>query len=322
MNYRELLSDIQDELNYVETLLKNLALCPEPALGEPSGHLLGAGGKRLRPAFVLLSGKFFNFRLDRAGAIAAAIELIHMASLVHDDVIDGATTRRGLPTVSARWGEAVALYTGDYLLARALGVTASLGNREITRVLSKVSLRMCEGEIEQIESAGRVDLGLRTYLKRINRKTAMLISACCLIGALCSDAPREQARCLQRFGYYLGMAFQITDDLLDFTGSEAVFGKPVGSDLRQGIITLPVYFALGKPGFGQRLAELLRKKVKEERDWLEAGELVCQSGALENTRQFSNWYLNRARRELTRLPDLPPRRTLAAITDFIGIREF
>ncbi len=322
MAYREILKEIKTELDYVENELKKYSFSSDTILGESSGHLLRAGGKRLRPAFVILAAKFFNYYTERIAPLAVAIELIHMASLVHDDVIDGSPTRRGIPTVSAKWGEPIALFTGDYLLAQALIIVARHTNEEIARILAKVSLQMCESEIEQIETAGKIDQGLRIYLRRIKRKTALLFSTCCFTGALAGEAPSALARCLKRYGYYLGMAFQITDDVLDFEGSEKVFGKPVGSDLRQGIITLPVYYTLRNRETGCRLANILAKEEKQESDWEEAMSLVRSSGSLNLARNCCNRYLEKARRELLALPDLPPRRVLAAITDFVIKRDF
>jgi len=322
MAYREILKEIKTELDYIENELKKYSFSSDTILGESSGHLLRAGGKRLRPAFVILAAKFFNYYMERIAPLAVAIELIHMASLVHDDVIDGSPTRRGIPTVSAEWGDPIALFTGDYLLAQALIIVARHTNEEIARILAKVSLEMCEGEIEQIENVGKIDQGLRIYLRRIKRKTALLISTCCFTGALAGEAPSDLARCLHRYGYYLGMAFQITDDVLDFEGSEKVFGKPVGSDLRQGIITLPVYYTLRNQETGHRMASILAKQEKQESDWEEAMALVRRSGSLNLARNCCNMYLEKARRELLALPDLPPRRVLAAITDFVGKRDF
>lgn len=322
MVYPVVLKDVHGDLKYVEAELNKYALNSPTLLGETSSHLLQAGGKRLRPAFVLLSARLFNYCLERIGSLAVAIELIHMATLVHDDVIDNASLRRGIPTVRLKWGDPMALYTGDYLFAQALLIIARHGNQEIARILADVSLKMCDGEIEQIQSIGKTDQGLRTYLKRIKRKTALLISACCSIGALAGDASRDDVRRLKYFGYYLGMAFQITDDLLDFVGSEKVFGKPVGSDLKQGILTMPVLYALQTPHLGSRLAQILGQEEKAEADWEKAIALVKESGALAKTQNCCHKYLDKAKRELLRLPDLPSRKILLDITEFIGTRDF
>lgn len=318
----EMLNDINTDLASVEAELSRYAVDSATLLGETSSHLVAAGGKRLRPAFVLLSGKLFGGSLDQLIPLAVASELFHMATLVHDDVIDEADLRRKLPTVRAEWGDAVALCTGDYLLAQALLLVAKHGNEHISRILAEVSMSMCRGEIEQIDTAGRIDQNVRTYLRRIKRKTAMLIAACCLIGALTGGADDASARHMQQYGYYLGMAFQITDDILDFEGSRDVFGKPVGNDLRQGIFTLPAVYALHDRRLGPQLARLIFKQDKEEADWEAALKLIRQSGSLNQSRAICNRYLRKARRQLSTLPDLKERQILAKLTDFVEKRKF
>ena len=322
MSYQQLFKEIQNDLDYVESELHKYTNSSVKLLTKSSKWLVDAGGKRLRPAFVLLSGKLFKYDLERIGQLAAAIELIHMATLVHDDVIDKAATRRGVPTVSAEWGDSIAMQTGDYIFGQALKILARYGTPEIISFLASVSLEMCEGEIEQINSIGRTDLNLRTYLRRIQRKTAYLISACCFIGAVASEAPPHLARHLQRYGYYLGMAFQISDDLLDFIGSEQVCGKPVGSDLRQGIITIPVVYALNDKNVGQRLLKLLEKESKDESDWDEVFSLIKETGAIKTAQDLCNRYLQKAKKELKYLPDQPSRLIFDGIADFIGNRDF
>jgi heptaprenyl diphosphate synthase len=318
----ELLKDISTDLSSVEAELSRYAVDSATLLGETSSHLVAAGGKRLRPAFVLLSGKLFGGSSDQLIPLAVASELFHMATLVHDDVIDEADLRRNLPTVRAEWGDAVALCTGDYLFAQALILIARHGNEQISRILAEVSMGMCQGEIGQIDTAGRIDQSVRTYLRRIKRKTAMLISACCLIGAMAGGADGASARHMKQYGYFLGMAFQITDDILDFEGSKDVFGKPVGNDLRQGIFTLPAIYALNDQRLGPQLAQLIFKQDKEEADWEAGLELIRQSGALDQSRMICNRYLRKARQQLSPLPDLKERRILNALADFVEKRKF
>lgn len=322
MGYQQLFKEIQTDLEYVESELHKYTKSSVKLLTQSSKWLVDAGGKRLRPAFVLLSGKLFKYDLERIGQLAAAIELIHMATLVHDDVIDHAATRRGVPTVSAKWGDSVAMQTGDYIFSQALKILARYGTPEIISFLATVSLEMCEGEIEQSISIGRTDLNLRNYLRRIKRKTAYLISACCFIGAVASDAPPHLAHHLKKYGYYVGMAYQISDDLLDFVGSEQVCGKPVGSDLRQGIITIPVVYALNNQQIGKRLLSLLEKESKDQSDWDEAFSLIKDAGAIKTAQNLCNKYLQKAKKELIHLPDQPTRSIFVEIADFIGNRDF
>ncbi len=216
----------------------------------------------------------------------------------------------------------MALCTGDYLFAQALMIVARYGDESISRILAEVSLGMCRGEIEQIEMTGKIDQSVRTYLRRIKMKTALLISACCLIGALAGNADLLSAKCLKRYGYFLGMAFQITDDILDFVGSEDTFGKPVGNDLRQGIITLPAIYALKEQKWGPQFAGMISKPVKEEADREAELALVKQSGVLNIAQKQVNQYLEKARQQLALLPDLKERHILAELTDFVQRRKF
>jgi heptaprenyl diphosphate synthase len=224
--------------------------------------------------------------------------------------------------VRAEWGDAVALCTGDYLFAQALLLLARHADEQTSRILAEVSMSMCQGEIEQIDTAGKIDQSVRTYLRRIKRKTAMLISACCLIGAMSGGADYASARRMMLYGHFLGMAFQITDDILDFEGSKDVFGKPVGNDLRQGIFTLPAIYALNDRKVGPQLARLIFKQDKENIDWDAGLKLIRRSGALDQSRMICNRYLRKARQQLSILPDLKERRILIALTNFVEKRKF
>jgi heptaprenyl diphosphate synthase len=318
----ELLQDIKSDLAHMEAELQRYALDSETLLGETSSHLVAAGGKRLRPALVLVSGRLFGGATDKLMPLAVAVELFHMATLVHDDVIDEADLRRKLPTVNAVWGDGIALCTGDYLLAQALTIIAGYGDEQVTRILAEVSMSMCQGEIEQIDTAGMIDQRVRTYLRRIKRKTALLIAACCLIGALAGGADPDAARRMKLYGYCLGMAFQITDDILDFESSTDIFGKPVGNDLKKGIFTLPVIYALHDQRQGPQLVRLISKQNKKNADWDAALALIRRSGALNQARILCNRYLQKAEQQLSMLPGCKERRILASLTDFVGKRNF
>lgn len=317
-----LFQGIEKDMEQVEDELAQLVKAENQLLSQSSRHLLQAGGKRLRPAFVLLAGKFCEFPGEQLVPLAVALELIHMASLVHDDVIDASLTRRGVPTVKACWGNRISMHTGDYLFARALQIISQYQDPRILQILSDVSIKMVEGEIQQIVTAFDVEQGLKDYLYRIKRKTALLISTSCGLGAIASGAPPHLIRSLTRYGHYVGMAFQITDDLLDFISTEEELGKAVGSDLSQGIITLPVIYTLKCKSQGTRLRELIRDIQGGNNGLSEALEIVRKGSGIADTSAVADRYINKAKHELEQLPAIPIREALENIADFISIRKY
>ncbi|MCR4418836.1 MAG: polyprenyl synthetase family protein [Clostridia bacterium] len=319
----EFLKFIEEDLRQVEAELeRQIAGIGIPVLAEASAHLLTAGGKRLRPALALLAGRLCNASVRRLLPLAVALELIHMATLVHDDVVDESPTRRGRPTVRARWGDQLSLHTGDYLFARSLVLVAQYQDHRIASSLARVSVNMCQGEIRQMASEYDVRQGLKDYLSRIKAKTALLISASCALGSLVAGAAEEVARRLGAYGYYLGMAFQITDDILDLVASEEELGKPVASDLRQGILTLPTVYALRSSSRKEELAAVISGRHLDEGAVTRVLELIRESGALEFSRRVAARYLEKARRKLEGLPKGQPLEALVAVADFVGHRRF
>lgn len=322
MQFLMLFKEINSDLKVVEKELNKYVLSEEPLLTQASGHLLKAGGKRIRPAFALLAGKFFNYDFEKLLPLTVALEIIHMASLVHDDVVDASLTRRGRPTVKAKWGNRVSMHAGDYLFAQSLLLISQYQDQRIAKVLSRVSVEMCQGEIQQISASFDAEQKLRDYLYRIKRKTALLISASCQLGAVVSGAPENLVRVMHRYGYNLGMAFQITDDILDLVADEKVLGKPVGGDLRQGIITLPVIYALEHSKEKIRLKEMVMKQDKSEEEVKETISLIKDSGAIEYSFDISHKYLEKAKKELEKLPNVKTKKTFAIIANYIGERKF
>ncbi len=319
----ELFKEIKDDLLAVEIELREVLQAQYPILTETSMHLLNAGGKRLRPALVLYGAKFYQFNLEKVIPLAVSLELIHMASLVHDDVVDASMTRRGTPTVKAVWGNSISTHIGTFLFAKSLVLIAKYEDTPlVSKVLSDASVKMCEGEIQQISSSFDVHQNLKDYLYRISRKTALLIAASAQLGAAACGAPRGIHLPLRRYGHNLGMAFQITDDILDIVADQSQLGKPVGSDLRQGIITLPVIYALSRCGPRGRLAELVGKVEKSEEEVQEALQIVRDCGAVNYSFEIARKYITKAKRELNCLPRIPTRSTLGMAADFVGIRKF
>ncbi len=276
----------------------------------------------MRPAFALLAGKLYNYRLEKLLPLAVALELIHMASLVHDDVVDDSMTRRGTPTVKANWGNKISMHTGDYLFAKSLVLISQYENPVIARVLAETSVKMCEGEIHQISTAYSADQSWRDYFYRIERKTALLIAASCQLGAVAAGAPEKDHKRLRRFGHQLGVAFQITDDVLDMVADQTLLGKPIGGDLRQGILTMPVIYSMEKSPRRQRLRELVEIQDKTDDQVKEAIEIIKEAGGIEFSFNVARKYIEKAKMNLTFLPDRPVKQTFYEIADFIGIRRF
>ncbi|MBO8159082.1 polyprenyl synthetase family protein [Thermosyntropha sp.] len=313
---------IERELEVVERNLICNIDSSVPILNEASQHLVSAGGKRLRPAFALLSAKIFKDDINDIIPMAVALELIHMATLVHDDVIDDSEVRRGTQTVKSGWGNRVSIYAGNYIFARALSIIASYGRNDILDILADASMKICEGEIVQMMSSFDITKGLKNYLRRIERKTALLISVSCQLGAVLCNANQRDINALKLYGYYLGMAFQITDDILDYIADEEVLGKPTGSDIRQGVITLPALFALKYSSKREELARLLASPqlCNAYTDYII--EAVIDSGGIDYAYEVSSRFAFKAQKELALLPDVEVKKNLSDIADFILQRNY
>ncbi|WP_054949603.1 heptaprenyl diphosphate synthase component II [Numidum massiliense] len=323
MNLADVYFDLKGDLEELERELSSAIATDHPVLNEASHHLLRAGGKRIRPVFVLLAGKFGNYSLERLKLVAAPLELIHMATLVHDDVIDDAETRRGRKTVRAEWDNRIAMYTGDYIFARSLKMIAHLPDPKIHRALSNVVVQVCEGEIEQIRDFYNWQQNLRNYLRRIKRKTALLIAVSCELGAMVSEAQPQDVRALRDFGYYVGMAFQVIDDILDFTGTEKQLGKPAGSDLRQGNITLPVLYLLAHADEATR--QPIINYIQSEGAAHPAEEivqLIKESEGITFAQSLADKYLNKGLHALYKLPHNEARDALEQLALFVGKRSY
>lgn len=313
-------SYLNTDLALIEKELEATIQGEHSVLRQAGLHLVQSGGKRLRPVFVLLAGKFGNYDIEKIKNVAVSLELIHTASLVHDDVIDDADTRRGKPTIKAQWDNKIAMYTGDYILGSSLEVITRLNNPLLHKYLSNTIVEVCLGEIEQIQDKYDFEQNLRSYLRRIKRKTALLIATSCQLGAITADVPEDVHRKLFKFGYYVGMAFQITDDILDFTSTDAQLGKPAGSDLLQGNVTLPVLYALDDISLRNQIIQVSEKTTPAEIKPLIS--LIKQSDAIQKSELLSNLYLSKAFKVLEELPSNKARNTLYNIAKFIGKRKF
>ncbi|WP_019534061.1 heptaprenyl diphosphate synthase component II [Paenibacillus ginsengihumi] len=324
MKLLELYAKMKRDIGYIEKELERSIDADHAVLRETSLHLLKAGGKRLRPVFVLLGGKFGQYDLERIKHVAVPLELIHMASLVHDDVIDDAQLRRGQLTVRSKWDNRIAMYTGDYIFAKALTIVTKLNNPAIHQIMSKAIMEMTIGEMEQIRFFYNSRQKVRDYLLRIKRKTALLIAVSCQLGAIAANAPERTARQLYSFGYYVGMAFQIRDDLLDLCGTEKEIGKPPGSDIKQGNMTLPVIYALQEDKLRPQLLKEL-EMIRERDGQTDVSaflDLIRGSAGLRRAEELANRYIDKAIHALDELPDIQAKKDLTAIAHFVGNRSY
>lgn len=322
MKHQKLFKDISSDLKKLEKELERFLKVDDPILSQTCIYLLQAGGKRMRPGFTLLSAKFFDYNFEKVLPVAMALELIHMATLVHDDVVDASLTRRGRPTLAAGWGNTVSIATGDYLFAKALELILKIDDNTISKILADVCVEMCHGEIQQIKFSFDIYQDYKQYYYRIQRKTALLIALCCKLGAMVANANKRQVWLMNHYGHCLGIAFQIVDDILDITADPKVLGKPVGGDIRQGIITLPIIFALKDSPDQERLKALIGKEIKTEDEVQEAVSLIKNSDGIEKSRQIVDLYINKATKSLNELPDIPAREALVELAKFVGDRRY
>ncbi|QDI89952.1 heptaprenyl diphosphate synthase component II [Salicibibacter halophilus] len=322
MKLKDLYMYLRGDIHRIELELGDAVSGASPVLEEATLQLLQAGGKRIRPVFMLLSAKFGNYDIQKLKHAGVALEFIHMASLVHDDVIDDSDLRRGKETVKAKWDNRVAMQTGDYLFGKAISSVALFQEQGIHEAMSRSMHDMVLGEIEQIRYKYEWEQNVRTYLRRIKRKTAVLIASSCNIGAQAAGVSRPEQRALANFGHQVGMAYQITDDILDFTSSEENLGKPAGGDLLQGNITLPVLFAMEKsPSFKKELKQAFADGIPSRERLDHLLEKINASGGIEYARNINERYLQKAYQSLDALPDIPARRSLYEIASYIGTRE-
>ncbi|MFE4710918.1 polyprenyl synthetase family protein [Paenibacillus sp. NPDC056722] len=313
---------LNKDMDQIEKELYRSVQGDDELLTETSLHLLKAGGKRLRPVFVLMGGKFGAYDLEKLKRVAVPLELIHSASLVHDDVIDDAELRRGEQTVKAKWDDKIAMYTGDYIYAKALVMTTELKNPRIHEILSRAMVEMSIGEMEQIRDFFNSGQSVRHYLRRIRRKTALLIAISCQLGALAADAEPGVARLLYNYGYNVGMAFQIRDDLLDLSGTEKQIGKPPGSDMRQGNITLPVIYSLEDERLRLPLLEELDAIRKGQRGVGRAIDLILSGEGITRAEDLASRYIEKALTALEALPNNKTKRSLRDIAFFVTGRAY
>jgi len=316
-----LYSTIWGDLGQVEDRLRAELSSKFPFIDQLAKHGFRLGGKRLRPALVLFSAKASGNLKPEHYPLAAAVELVHTATLIHDDVLDEATLRRHVETVNARWDNEASVLLGDYLFALAVELISSVDSVYACQVIGQATKAVCQGELRQVASRGNYDLDEEEYLEIIAEKTAALCACCCQLGAHYAEAKPDATNALTNYGHCLGVAFQIVDDLLDVQGDEAQTGKSLGTDLIKQKATLPLIRVLSQIDKPQRAELIARLSAMPDarretlRTWLD------RTDALAYCQQKAAWYIRRAKEELKVLPASPARTGLEQLADFVITRQ-
>jgi len=315
---------VADKLEQVEQECRRNLRSDVGVIDEAGRYIVDGGGKRVRPILLLLSSQLCGYRGDRDVLFASVFEFIHTATLVHDDIIDEADLRRGRGSLNSRWGNGLTVLLGDYLYIKSMNMALEADDIAIIRILAAITLKMIEGELIAHRRRWDIDISEREHLEIIRRKTACLFSGCSQVAAVLSGAGPEKVQALTDYGLNLGMAFQLIDDLLDFTADERVLGKPVASDLKEGKLTLPLIYLLER---GDPRERAMVQTVLEERDFRTVGRdeivaLLRHSRTLERTRDLALSYARHAREALDVFADSPAKAALQSLPDFVVSREY
>jgi octaprenyl-diphosphate synthase len=320
---KEIVQLVEGDLVRVEALFEEAVRSDIALVGEIGRYIRDGGGKRIRPALLLLGSRLCGYQGERAVLLASVVEFIHTATLLHDDIIDEATTRRGRRSVNSRWGNDITVLLGDFLYTKSMAMALSQDNLQILRLLSDVTLRMVEGELLEIQRSGDVSVTTDDYLDIIRRKTADLFSVSLRIGAILGEAGEARERALASYGLNLGICFQVIDDLLDLTADEKVLGKPVANDLREGKLTLPIIHLIAAGGAvaREKVARVIADRGFERVSQEEVLELTREHGGIEAARRVAEGYAEAARRDLEAFDPSRLREALLVLPDFILGRD-
>lgn len=323
LSVKEIFGLIHDDLACVERQISLESVASVEAVTAIGQYLQASGGKRLRPALLLLSAKLIGEAGESAIRLGAVVEIIHSATLVHDDVIDVAETRRGRPSTNVRWGNHTSVLAGDWLYMQAFQMALRERNFRILDLLIGLTQMMVEGELLQLERIGRIDLSEADCMELVDRKTACLFSVCARLGALAAGADSAMEERLGEYAWNLGMAFQLVDDVLDFTSREKTLGKPVGNDLREGKITLPLIYALEKatPEERRDVETILRERNYDAVPFRKILALLERHRGIERVKERAQAFTDKARALISEFPESPYQRALFAVTDLITDRD-
>jgi geranylgeranyl pyrophosphate synthase len=318
----ELLSIVADDVKHVEEKMRSGISDRHTDLQSVVDYLVGAGGKRLRPALTLMAANFYPVDKEKSFSLAASVELLHTATLVHDDLIDNSLFRRGMPTLNVSWSPGATILTGDFLFARAAQLAAETDNVRIVNIFAQTLMTIVGGELNQLFNDGHDQLPtLEEYNQRIYAKTASLFAAGTESGGILCNAPEEEVQALKDYGYYLGMGFQIIDDILDFRGDADQIGKPVANDLRQGIATLPVMLYDQQFPDNPIILKAVRRQSVSDDDILDIVDKIRSSGCVEAAKEEAVTYTQKALSALTVLPDNQFKQAMAGLAEYTVTRD-
>ena len=314
---------VKDELSQVNDLIAERMQSPIGMIPDLAAHLVDAGGKRLRPMITLATSQMLGVSGDKPIKLATAVEFIHSATLLHDDIVDGSELRRGKTAANRLWGNSASILVGDFLFARSFSLMVETGHLGVLDILSKASAVIAEGEVHQLSVIGNVDLPINEYMTIIEAKTAELFAAAASVSAVIATGSEQQQQALDKFGRSLGLAFQLIDDALDYSGHDDLLGKQIGDDFREGKLTLPVFITYNKADTETKnwWQQVLSAETRNDDDLAKAIDLINQSGAIEDTLSQAHKFALQAQASLEIFSDSPIRNCLMDLCDFLVQRR-
>jgi octaprenyl-diphosphate synthase len=320
---KRIFDQIRSDLERIEAEIERQLTTKIPLISLVGRYIMGNGGKRLRPLLMILAARLCGYRGKRDAALSVVFEFVHAASLLHDDVVDHAEVRRSKPAANTIWGNPAVVLIGDFLYSKAILMAVGHDKLRILEVLTDATTKMAEGEVLQLINSDNLEIAEQEYLEVVTRKTAVLISAACQIGGLFASGQPLQVEALRDYGYHLGIAFQLIDDTLDYTGDLKELGKPVGNDIQEGKVTLPLIFALqnGDSASTARLREIFSSDEIPREEFLEARDLVIGAGGIDYTQRLAMEHVNEAKEALTAFPPHPTRDLMIDIADYVVFRR-
>jgi octaprenyl-diphosphate synthase len=320
---KQILGLVGNDLAAIETELEANLTPWLDLVRDTAGHILFAGGKRLRPLLLITCARICGSDTPLHRRFSTIFEYLHAATLLHDDLVDGAKLRRGKPAAQHIFGNETAVLTGDFLLARSLSIAADTNSLEVIRIIGNITEQMSQGEIEQLQNKGRLDLSEGEYLETIRRKTAVLMEGACHVGALVAQATPPEAEALKRYGHLIGMAFQMADDLLDYTSDTTGLGKAVGADLREGKLTLPVIVSLeaAPPEDRGWMTDMIQSETFTDADFERFSNLLEKHGGIDRTRKSAATYVSEAKTCLEIFPPSSHKTLLELIATYALLRK-